>query len=529
MSIRELASIRWMVLCLTLVGCAGSVGTAAISWSERASHELRARLRGEYMYIGGEGVEVASQLSAFYLHRSDHPAWCTPSGPRVQADRLLQALLQAENDGLAPEEYHYSQIKAALKAWRKPTGPRPGMATIVEIDLLLSNAFLRYGNHLQRGRIDPRRIHEHWAAPYVKGGLGSLLQTALDLNRIREALDGLRPPQLGYARLRAILMEYRAQASTGGWQRVEGRGKVLEARLTVSGDLEAGLTAGEGIERFQRRHGLSASGRIDAETLVALNRPIEDVIAQIELNMERWRWLPHAADARYVLVRLDDYELDVVLAGEKKRTARVIVGKEFWRTPIFSAVMTHLVINPYWYVPRSIAVGEILPLLQRDAGYLQRNGFRVSVGQDLAVVAVDPAEVDWTKVGADEFAYNFAQIPGGANPLGQVKFLFPNLHNIYLHDTPNSALFEREKRAFSHGCIRVEDSVGLAALLLDGWTRSQVEEFVESGQNREFALERPLPVVMLYWTAWVGGDGLLQLREDAYQSDALMRRALARK
>jgi murein L,D-transpeptidase YcbB/YkuD len=110
-----------------------------------------------------------------------------------------------------------------------------------------------------------------------------------------------------------------------------------------------------------------------------------------------------------------------------------------------------------------------------------------------------------------------------------VKFLFPNLHNIYLHDTPNSALFEREKRAFSHGCIRVEDSVGLAALLLDGWTRSQVEEFVESGQNREFALERPLPVVMLYWTAWVGGDGLLQLREDAYQSDALMRRALARK
>jgi len=519
----------WGITSLVLVGCAGPIRSAENSWGERASHELRARLRGDHIYVGGVGLAVAASLSAFYLHRGDHPVWCTPSGPRVQADRLLQALLQARSDGLDPEEYYYSRIKTAIEAWRSPAGLLPDMAAIVELDLLLSNAFLLYGDHLQRGRIDPRRIHAHWQAPYVKGGLGSLLQTALDLNRIQEALDGLRPPQLGYARLRAILMRYRALAAAGGWPRVDGRGEGLESRLAASGDLEGGLSLVEGVEHFQRRHGLPASGHLDAETLMVLNRPIESVIAQIELNMERWRWLPHAFDARYILVRLDDYELDVVLEGKKERTSRVIVGKEYWRTPIFSAVMTHLVLNPYWYVPRSIAVGEILPLLERDADYVHRNGFRVSVGQGAEVTAVDPAEIDWSRINADEFPYHFAQVPGPTNPLGQVKFLFPNPHNIYVHDTPNHTLFEREKRAFSHGCIRVEDSVGLAAVLLDGWTRAQVETAVGSGQNRELALARPLPVFMLYWTAWVGDDNVLQLREDDYQSDALMRRALSRK
>ncbi len=529
-----IASLRWGVLWLLLGGCATSATLLPQGEDERASLALRARLhgtslRGTTLHIGGSDLRADELLSPFYLSRGDRLAWCTPVGPRAQADQLLQALAQARADGLDPEAYYYSKIVAALAAWRTPAGLRPDIVALVELDLLLSNAFLRYGAHLQRGRVDPRRIHAHWAAPYIKGGLGSLLQTALDLNRVQEALNGLRPPQPGYAHLRASLMRYRALAASGGWQRVDERGDGLAPRLEASGDLDSTRSLRAALALFQLRRGLPASGRLDVPTLAALNEPIEQVITQIELNMERWRWLPHSIDARYVLVRLDECELDLVIDGTTERTARVIVGKEFWRTPIFSAVMTHLVINPYWYVPRSIAVGEILPLLRRDVGYLERNGFRVSRGQDLDLVGVDPAAIDWTEVNADDFAYHFSQVPGPRNPLGQVKFLFPNPHNIYLHDTPDRALFAREQRDFSHGCIRVQDSVGLAALVLDDWTLTEVEVQVLSGQNRQIALARPLPVFMLYWTAWVGDDGLLNLRADDYQSDALMRRALAEK
>jgi L,D-transpeptidase YcbB len=521
--------LQWGLLFLLLSGCVTSVPRSTNSWQERSSLVLRARLRDEGIHVGGEFLAADELLSAFYLRRADQLAWCTPAGPRVQADQLVAALAQARGDGLDPEAYYYSKVVRALSAWRAPTGLVPDLEALVELDLLLSNAFLHYGTHLQRGRIAPRRIHAHWTAPYIKGALGDLLETALALNRVQAALDGLRPPQQGYARLRTVLMHYRALSSNGGWPRVDGSGQGLSQRLKASGDLDSTRTLREAVERFQARRGLPPSGRIDPATLRALNEPIESAIAKIELNMERWRWLPHSLDARYVLVRLDDYELDVILEGKMVHTARVIVGKEFWRTPIFSAVMTHLVINPYWYVPRSIAVGEILPLLKRDGGYMQRNGFRVSRGQDLETVAVDPAKVDWSKVEETAFAYNFVQEPGPANPLGVVKFILPNPHNIYLHDTPHRALFAREQRAFSHGCIRVEDSTALAALLLDGWTLAEVEAQVLSGQNRQVSLARPLPVFMLYWTAWVGEDLLLHLREDSYQSDELMRSALAEK
>jgi len=190
--------------------------------------------------------------------------------------------------------------------------------------------------------------------------------------------------------------------------------------------------------------------------------------------------------------------------------------------------MTHLVLNPYWYVPRSIAVGEMLPILQRDPSYALRNGLRISRGRGVAVQRLEPETVDWDRMTASNFDVQIAQVPGRTNPLGVVKFYFQNPYNVYLHDTPNKALFERDKREFSHGCIRVEDSEFLAQHLLDGWEGEELENLIASGRNRQIVLDDPLPVFLLYWTAWVGDDGLLYLREDAYQSDNKMRKALGK-
>jgi len=515
--------------CLTL-SCAHGGGNALGTWEAESADRVRIALRGNSLVVGDTILSVSRDLSAFYLERGDRLIWCGPRGPGRQADALYGVLRAAEGDGLDPQRYHVETIGALLALWRMPGGEVPSVRTSVELDLLLTNAFIRYGNHMLRGRIDPRTVHDFWDAPYVQGGLADLLETALDLQQVRETLDNLRPPQGGYARLKNALARYRAVKQRGGWVQVSAQGDGLRERLEMSGDLSGvkGEALSAALRRFQRRRHINPSGRLDGVTLAVINQPVEDQIAQIELNMERWRWLPHDPEARYILVRLDDYELDFISRGRREFTVRTIVGKEYWRTPIFSAVMTHLVLNPYWYVPRSIAVGEMLPILQRDPSYALRNGLRISRGRGVAVQRLEPETVDWDRMTASNFDVQIAQVPGRTNPLGVVKFYFQNPYNVYLHDTPNKALFERDKREFSHGCIRVEDSEFLAQHLLDGWEGEELENLIASGRNRQIVLDDPLPVFLLYWTAWVGDDGLLYLREDAYQSDNKMRKALGK-
>lgn len=513
-------------LCL-LVGC-GRVAPSLVDWSEQSAGALRAQLRGGEFNIADQWLPAAPGLSRFYLQRGDRLAWSGPSGPSAQADALHRTVRRASDDGLISASYRVGAIGQRLLQWRSAccNGAAPALRDLIELDLLLSNAFLLYGSHLLNGRIDPRTVHDFWDAPHIQGGLVDLLQTALDLQQVGDALEELRPPQRGYERLKQVLLRYRAIAEQGGWPIVGLQGEGVRARLEMSGDWLPGATRRDALLRFQMRRHLAQNGLLDEETLAALNRPIAEQIAQIEINMERWRWLPHDADARYLLVRLDDYAVDIVSNGQPVHTMRAIVGSEYWRTPIFSAQMTEVVVNPYWYVPRSIAVAEILPMLQRDPTYAERSGMLLSTGEGIQMRSVDPLGVDWSQISAANFAYHFTQIPGGANPLGKFKFFFANPYSIYAHDTPNQQLFEREIREFSHGCIRVEDSLVLAAMVLDGWGETNLEALVNRGENRRIALAEPLPVFVLYWTAWVDEENLLHLRDDAYQSDAALRSAL---
>ncbi len=532
-SINVMALAFFRVICCTVLlwGCIKPRLVERDSWATSAA----SLLRGEINFANDWVQTDDTAVSRFYLQRQDRPAWCGPTGPLSQVDALLDMLATAEDDGLRRQDYAYEHIRGEVAAWRDGRD-KPDLLRLVRLDVLLTRAFLAYGGHLQRGRVDPRTIHGEWKAPVQAADLSGLLETALDLQHVGSALARLRPPQAGYNHLRDVLAKYRSLAASGGWPQLAPRiDASMVRRLTTMGDLPAEIKQpdrrqiAEAIAHFQQRHGLAADGRLDDLTLAELNRPVTERIAAIELNMERWRWLPHDPDTKYILVRIADYELDAVEGGKAVLSMRVIVGKPYWRTPIFSAELTHLVINPYWYIPPSIAVEEVLPRIKRDPDYLRRHDISVFAVTDMQSRSVDPVGIDWAKISSEGFDYSFAQAPGPDNPLGRLKFIFPNPYNVYLHDTPNSELFEKKKRAFSHGCIRLEKSADLAAYILRGqgnWPLRRIEQAIQSQINRQVVLVRPLPVYLLYWTAWVDEEGILQFRRDEYDSDQRLRQAL---
>jgi murein L,D-transpeptidase YcbB/YkuD len=283
------------------------------------------------------------------------------------------------------------------------------------------------------------------------------------------------------------------------------------------------------VARFRVRHGLPGDSVADRATIGAMNIPVETRIRQIEINLDRYRWLPAELTDRYVLVNIPDYHLYAYDDGKLSFEQRVIVGDQYQNTtPVFADSMTYLVFRPEWNVPPGILAREILPALQDDDDYdLAARGLEVvdSTGK----VVKDPSDIDWDDLDTADLPYRIRQPPGSRNALGRVKFMFPNRFNIYLHDTPSRKLFDRERRTLSHGCVRVEDPAQLAAFVLngqDGWGESKIEAAMDGAAegNRMVPLEKPLPVYLLYLTAFVR-DGQVHFRNDPYGKD---RRAMGR-
>ncbi|HEX5760666.1 MAG TPA: L,D-transpeptidase family protein, partial [Thermoanaerobaculia bacterium] len=265
----------------------------------------------------------------------------------------------------------------------------------------------------------------------------------------------------------------------------------------------------QAVRRFQARHGLEATGTVGKDTLAALNVPAAARARQLEVNMERWRWMPASLGERHIFVNVPAYALRLVEGDRTVLAMKVIVGKDQSRTPAFSDQMTYLELNPYWNVPPSIYNEEIAPKVAADSSYLARN------------------DMEYVEDGG---SVRVRQRPGPANPLGQIKFMFPNQFNIYLHDTPADHLFDVAERGFSHGCIRIEKPMELAEYLLRDdpkWSRAALQEAIDSGESRSLKLPRPIAVHILYWTAWVEPDGTVQFRDDLYGHDATLDRALA--
>lgn len=527
---------------------AAAAGEAPRSAAETLAPKILARVLAleseKRLVCRGELVCGIAELPRFYSRRAHRPAWLTEAGaPGPAATELLAALGEASSHGLRPQDYHLEALARLAPPQAGPLDPDRA----ADLDVLLTDAFLLLASHLLSGRVDPETLHAEWS-PEVDpaADLSGRLEAALASGGVRETLRALAPPHPGYAALRERLAELRALAGRGGWEPLPEKAAwkpgdggeiaaVLRRRLAAAGELTAGEEAGgdealaSAVARFQERHGLEPHGRLDPPTLAALNVPIERRLRTIELNLERWRWLPRTLGSPHLWVNVPDYRLSVVAEERELLGMRVVVGRHYRRTPVFSSRMEYLVLNPEWNIPRRIAVEDILPKIRRDPGYVARERIRVYESWGPGASEIDPAQVDWAQVTAQNFRFKLQKEPGPKNDLGRIKFMFPNKYAVYLHDTNSRGLFERRARGFSSGCIRIEKPLELAEFVLSGspgWDREALAAAIASGHQRRVPLPERIPVHLVYFTAWVDREGRLQFRPDIYQRDPVLERAL---
>ena len=471
------------------------------------------------MIAAASTVQTAgdSSMERFYQARWWRPAWIEANGISAQADALLRALSEADREGLEPEDYLSPAIDPLLHRHLLPE-------EVWRLDTLLTSAFLRYARDVSIGRVEPVLVDSQWrAAPHGRDG-ASILEYALDQDQVAATLHDLAPTQPGYVALRAALQRYRELARNGDWPGSPDSLGSLKRRLASEGyDTTAGLAAA--VRRFQSLHGLTADGIVGAETLAQLEISPAARARQIELNLERWRWLPRSLGERYVLVNSAAFVLELIESDSVTFRTRAVVGRTDWPTPITSSRATDIIFRPLWRVPRTIAVQELLPLIQRDPEYLERAGFRV-FSDSLDGEEVNPNEVDWAALTDSTFAYHLVQEPGPENPLGGLKLVFWTPFGVFIHDTPSRSSFSERGRTFSHGCVRIEHAATLAQRLLPAWPPDSVHAAMREGRQRWVRLPRTVLVHLVYWTAWGADDSLVAFAGDPYGWDEELTRAL---
>jgi murein L,D-transpeptidase YcbB/YkuD len=438
---------------------------------------------------------------------------------------VLLALATCEDEGLRPEDYDFARLARTFR--EVPEGSD-------EVDAELTLGFAHFVHDIVYGVVEPRALGAGW-----ERGDESEELTPLDLavfflpGGSRLYFEQIGPQDERFKRLRAALHRYRQIMKNGGWGVVTAPpdASALLARLRLDGDFSGTSRAtarseelADAVRQFQRRHGLAETGIADRKTLAALNVPVERRIAQIEFNMERWRWLPGELEPQRIEIDIPSFRAAVYEGWKLRSTMRAIVGKKSAPTPVLHGEIEWIELNPYWEVPRSIAVNELLPELKRDPGFLEREHFEVLTREGKRISAA----VNWKVIDRDNFSYRIRQAPGPWNALGNMKLAFRNRYSIYLHGTPAQSLFAASCRNLSHGCVRVEDPItlALAALRGTGWTAEKLQDALATGKTQRISLPHPLPLYVTYWTAWVDDDGLLHFADDIYDGDERLEDAL---
>jgi murein L,D-transpeptidase YcbB/YkuD len=479
-------------------------------------------------------------LAAFYEGNGQQLAWCDEAGKLLPSSAtLLDALRRAGEHGMDPEDYALSRLDLLAASIGKGPFDDAAVARLADFDLLMTAAFFRYAADLSTGRVHPDEIRNDWHTNSPELDPLTKLDEALDGDNLPGLLADLSPPHEGYVRLCRALTELRAVEAAGGWPVIpEGpklergsrgpRVAVLRQRLVEPAGELFDETLAEALRRAQERHGIEPDGKLGAATLAELNVPANRRIGQVELNLERWRWIPRELGDPHVFVNIPGFELELVRGGVHAWRTRIVVGKAFSPTPVFSDRIVTVVINPPWNVPKSIAVGEYLPELRKDRNALKRHGLRLLQGSEDNPVEIDPTTVNWRKLGEGDFPYRLRQDPGPDNALGRVKFQLTNEFHVYLHDTPTRALFGKLDRDLSHGCMRVESPLDLARQLLGESSQALLHEALDQTKERHLSVKPPVPIHILYLTAWVDDAGALHFSPDIYEFDVPQRSALDR-
>lgn len=472
---------------------------------------------------------MSGAIASFQSGHEKGPFW-------AESDRLpelLAALEDLVSDGLNPAAYGVER----LHEWQRAGGQSSKLES-PELEKLATRGYLLALLHLFRGKVDPAALDPHWNFSSARPDLKELLakaREAADSSQIADAFNHARPSRPEYNALRTALARLRGLAQEGGWPMLpagkalkpgmtNSRVAILRERLQIAG-LATHVPQGEptflddelalAVIRFQREAYLTADGVVGPQTLKALNIPVADRIDQVRANLERMRWMRDMGEGPMVVVDIAGFRIAYIEGGKPVWRSRVQVGRAYRSTPVFRASITHLTLNPTWTVPPTIMVQDVLPAVRKDRSYLKKHHLRVFTPEGRAIPA---ASVNWWVPGK----IILRQDAGEGNSLGQLAIRFPNPYAVYLHDTPYKELFDSSQRAFSSGCIRVENAHELAVLLMNDpvkWNRAGLDAAIGEGKTRQVNLVAPIPVLLVYWTVDVAPDGYVSFKTDIYERD----------
>ena len=521
---------------IAAIGVIAAVFSSACEQAPTTTPELQAIIAATSA-PKGVSRDVWEDTQQFYAAREQTLAWVVADGPTDRTYAALAVLRSAESHGLDPADYGAADLEGAVAALSgEEDAEDTGAHALADVDVRITASLLRLARHVAVGRLSPKTIDSRWNVKREPPDYVTELQSAA-ASDIATFLDAVQPRHPEYEALRSAYAALRGQAAKpwptiarttlklGQWNAAVAP---LRQRLAASGYLPAHAAVDStqfdadveaGVKAFQEHHGLPPSGVLDRSTIAKMNVPPAARLHQVAMNLERWRWLPDDLGPRHFLVNVPDFHLFAREHGKVVMDMRVVVGKRGNETPLFSDQMETVVFSPYWNVPETIALEETAPAVARDPEFLARNNMEIV---NAAGEIVSAEEIPWGDEAALE-NYRFRQRPGEGNALGYVKFLFPNEHAVYLHDTPADALFKRIGRAFSHGCVRVEEPEVLAQYVLRDqpeWSEDAIRAAMGSGNERHVKLKATIPVHIVYMTTWVDERGGLHFEDDVYGYDA---------
>jgi murein L,D-transpeptidase YcbB/YkuD len=538
---------RNLLLAFFLVAFSSGSAVGRSFFASSVSDQLRIILEqenpGGELTVQGMPLGSMSEIHVFYDSRNFEEAWSANGILLERAYELRFEIRQSKFDGLNPEDYYSTLIDSFFQKFEsnKKTGLPNDLGEVARLDLLLTDGFFKLAAHLERGKVDPGLLGSDWeiSRKPQKADLIVLLQEAVQANEIRRNLESLYPDFTIYRRGREVIrtLDELVKVDTLDWKgiKVDKSVKVgelskavpaIRERLRFWGYVDSDPVSEPerydsalflAVKNFQQKNGMEPDGVLGKNTVAGLNASPTSLMDKAAVNMERLRWLPDTVrDAEFILVNIANYQLDYLKNLDTLYSSRVIVGKRYHESPIFYAQMSYIVFSPYWNIPPSITRSEIIPAVRKNPGYLSQKNMEVVTNSG---AHVDPSSINWS---SKSFPYMIRQKPGGHNSLGLVKFMFPNSHNVYIHDTPSRSLFEKEDRALSHGCIRLQNPALFAQILLKddpAWTPEKIDQAMHQTKEHIVSLPRKIPVVLVYLTFWADSKGQPHFRQDIYERD----------
>lgn len=485
--------------------------------------------------VAGEKLYSKKALIKFYSERSFEPAWDTLS------QKMISEIGRTEEDGLNPKYYHLEKLSAPST---ETTALLP-----TEIDILLSDSFLLIASHLKNGLIHPYGTSVQWFMEKDGDEFVALLNRAITTKNITAVLDELAPDSPRYRLLKQALKQYTEIKNNGGWPTIaqftkekekiypgdiDPRVVPLRQRLSTTGEYKSKTVTqpdlfdqelSDAVLKFQENVGLLPDGVFGRNTVSELNVSVEKRICEIKAGLDRFRGLAYKyKDEKYVLVNIPAFEVSVIENRMPVLKMKAVVGRFTRQTPLLSDEITHIIFSPTWNVPETILYEDKIPIIAENPEFLAKNNMKVYDTSTGKRVEVDPSTIDWKTADKTNFSYKIVQGSGVRNALGQIKFMFPNKYDVYLHDTPEKALFERSSRPFSSGCMRINKPVELAKYFLSDkpeWTDEKIKQEMNRRSELYVYLTKPVPIHVTYVTSWIDDKGNLNFRKDIYLKDKI--------